>query len=78
VVIAGDFNTRRRPSPVINRLREAGFRQAAGSEKSTSARGAALDWIFVRGPLTFREGSVLSDVEASDHYPLKVQLSIKR
>lgn len=78
VVIAGDFNTRRRPSPVISRLQEAGFRQAAGSEKSTSARGAALDWIFVRGPLTFREGSVLSDVKASDHYPLKVRLSIKR
>jgi len=76
IIIGGDFNTRARPSPVIERLSEAGFRQAAGSDTTTSRRGAALDWIFVRGGVTFNEGEVLYDVQASDHYPLKVRLSI--
>jgi endonuclease/exonuclease/phosphatase family metal-dependent hydrolase len=78
IIVAGDFNTRSRPSPVIARLLKAGFAQAAGSEKSTSARGAALDWIFVRGVSDYRDGAVLHDVHASDHYPLTVQLSMGR
>jgi endonuclease/exonuclease/phosphatase family metal-dependent hydrolase len=76
IVVAGDLNTSGRDSPVITRLREAGFRDAIGGQSVTSKRGAVLDWIFVRGPAGFRDGAVHQDVQASDHYPLTVNLSL--
>jgi endonuclease/exonuclease/phosphatase (EEP) superfamily protein YafD len=53
VILAGDFNTSSHDSPVVKRLAEAGFRNAIGEEKVvvTSLRGAAIDWIFARGPM---------------------------
>ena len=73
VVVAGDFNTRTSAAPAAAALRAAGFRMAVGGAVTTR-RGAALDWIFVRGPLTFDGGRIEDTVEASDHYPLTVRL----
>ncbi len=74
VVIAGDFNVSGPSSPVIRAILDSGFSAAVGGE-ATTLRGAALDWIFVRGDLRFTEGGVLRETRASDHYPLKVTLS---
>ncbi len=73
VLLAGDLNTRRPDSPAIHALLKAGFQRAVGQEVTTS-RGAALDWIFVRGPLSFTNGTVHRQVRASDHYPLTGQI----
>jgi len=72
VVIAGDFNTA--STSLIGRIEEAGFQGAIKSPAITTKRGKILDWIFVRGRLSFRNGRVHSDVRASDHYPLTVDL----
>jgi endonuclease/exonuclease/phosphatase family metal-dependent hydrolase len=69
ILIAGDFNTRRTSTPAIAALLQAGFRMAVGQQVTTT-RGSALDWIFVRGPLTFEKGAIHSDTKASDHFPL--------
>jgi len=77
VILAGDFNTSSHDSPVVKRLAEAGFRNIIGEEKVvvTSLRGAAIDWIFVRGPIRFENGKVLHhEIVASDHYPLSVSI----
>jgi endonuclease/exonuclease/phosphatase family metal-dependent hydrolase len=76
IVLAGDLNTRRANSPVIGALLQAGFRKAVGNEITTS-RGAALDWVFVRGPLDFANGVIHRDVQASDHFPLTVQIKFE-
>jgi endonuclease/exonuclease/phosphatase family metal-dependent hydrolase len=73
VLVAGDLNTRKNNSPAVGALLQAGFRKAAGQE-STTMDGKALDWIFVRGPLSFTESTVYRDVRASDHYPLAVRI----
>jgi endonuclease/exonuclease/phosphatase family metal-dependent hydrolase len=73
VVVAGDFNTRVADAPAVKLLRAAGFRQAAGG-RVTTMRGAALDWIFVRGPVVASEGRIHDHVHASDHYPLTARL----
>jgi endonuclease/exonuclease/phosphatase family metal-dependent hydrolase len=75
IVIAGDLNVSGPSSPVIQAVLEAGFRKAVGGEVTT-ARGSALDWVFVRGELGFAEGMVHRDTRASDHYPLTVRLTV--
>ncbi|MCW5979850.1 MAG: endonuclease/exonuclease/phosphatase family protein [Bryobacteraceae bacterium] len=77
IVIAGDLNVASASSPVIQAILEAGFRTAVGGQ-ATTARGAPLDWIFVRGDLGFSDGSVKSEVRASDHYPVTVRISVGR
>jgi endonuclease/exonuclease/phosphatase family metal-dependent hydrolase len=75
IVLAGDLNVEGADSPVIGRMEKAGFRRAAGG-KVTTRRGDPLDWIFVRGPVEARDARILSDVRASDHYPVVVTLSL--
>ena len=75
IVVAGDLNVEGADSPVIGRMEKAGFRRAAGG-KVTTRRGDPLDWIFVRGPVEARDARILSDVRASDHYPVVVTLSL--
>ena len=75
IVIAGDLNVEGASSPVIQAVLQAGFVTALGGEVTT-ARGAPLDWIFVRGGLRFAEGSVRRETRASDHYPLTVRLAV--
>ncbi len=69
ILIAGDFNTRKTSSPVVAALLGAGFHIVVGQQVTTT-RGSALDWIFVRGRLTYEKGAIHRDVNASDHLPL--------
>jgi endonuclease/exonuclease/phosphatase family metal-dependent hydrolase len=75
IVIAGDLNTRAPTPPAIAALEKAGFRKAVGGQVTT-VRGAPLDWIFVRGPVSFSEGTVHKDVRASDHFPLSLRIQL--
>ncbi|HSW48719.1 MAG TPA: endonuclease/exonuclease/phosphatase family protein, partial [Bryobacteraceae bacterium] len=75
ILIAGDLNTRKPSSPVVAALLQEGFRMAVG-DQVTTARGAALDWIFIRGPVSFEEGLIHRDVRVSDHFPLSVLIRL--
>jgi endonuclease/exonuclease/phosphatase family metal-dependent hydrolase len=75
VILAGDLNTKVRSSPVIPRLRQAGYRSAFGDRKvRTHIIIGALDWIFARGPIQFDGPRVLRDAHASDHFPVSVEV----
>lgn len=75
LLVAGDLNTREDDSPVVRALLDAGFRTAAGGEVTTR-RGAALDWVFVRGPVEAEGAVVHRDEGASDHYPITFRLRL--
>ncbi len=76
IILAGDLNTQRRPSPLWERLVRTGFRTAAGDgSTSTTPKGESLDWIFVRGPIRSEMPAVHRDVPASDHFPLTVHVT---
>jgi endonuclease/exonuclease/phosphatase family metal-dependent hydrolase len=71
VIVAGDLNTKTRGSPVIPRLKQAGYRSAFGDKKfRTHVIIGALDWIFVRGPIEFQDARVIRGAHASDHFPI--------
>lgn len=73
VIVAGDLNTRLRPSPLITRIDQAGFRNALGKRGvPTILKGGFFDWIFACGPIEFEGGRVHREIVASDHYPLPV------
>ncbi len=75
VIIAGDFNTMSRFSPVIPRLQDAGYRSAFGDRRvRTHVIYGALDWVFVRGDVKFEEPRVLRELHASDHDAIEVAL----
>jgi endonuclease/exonuclease/phosphatase family metal-dependent hydrolase len=75
VIVAGDLNTKIRTSPVIPRLRQAGYRSAFGDRKvRTHIIIGALDWIFARGPIQFQDPRVLGGAHASDHFPISVEV----
>ncbi|HWB97427.1 MAG TPA: endonuclease/exonuclease/phosphatase family protein [Bryobacteraceae bacterium] len=76
VLIAGDFNTRKPSPPAVQVLLDAGYRKVAGGEITTT-HGTALDWIFVRGPIEFSEGTVHHDVHASDHFPVTAHIRLR-
>ena len=77
VIVAGDLNTKIRTSPVVPRLREAGYRSAFGDRKvRTHVIIGALDWIFARGPIQFDDPQVLRDAHASDHFPISVEAKL--
>jgi endonuclease/exonuclease/phosphatase family metal-dependent hydrolase len=77
VIVAGDLNTKTRTSPVIPRLREAGYRSAFGDRKvRTHIIIGDLDWIFARGPIQFDDPQVLRDAHASDHFPISVEAKL--
>jgi endonuclease/exonuclease/phosphatase family metal-dependent hydrolase len=77
VIVAGDLNTKTGTSPVIPRLRQAGYRSAFGDRKvRTHIIIGALDWIFARGPIQFEDPRVLRDAHASDHFPIAVEVRL--
>ena len=77
VIVAGDLNTKIRTSPVIPRLRQAGYRSAFGDRKvRTHIIIGALDWVFARGPIQFGDPQVLRDAHASDHFPISVEIRL--
>ena len=74
VIVAGDLNTKIRTSPVIPRLKQAGYRSAFGDRKvRTHIIVGALDWIFARGPIQFEDPQVFPKAHASDHFPISVE-----
>ena len=75
VIVAGDLNTKTRGSPVVPRLRAAGYRSAFGERKvRTHIIIGALDWIFARGPIQFHDASVIRGAGASDHFPISAEV----
>lgn len=79
VIIAGDMNTRVQPSPCIDLLEGAGFRNViSGPAGDTKVGGGKLDWVFGRGQFRCERGRVHRDTLASDHYPVSVQLNFPR
>ena len=75
VIVAGDLNTMHRHSPLIARLRAAGYRSCFGERRiRTHILIGALDWIFVRGPVACEGAEVHRDFHASDHFPISAQL----
>lgn len=74
VIVAGDLNTKTRTSPVIPRLRQAGYRSAFGDRKvRTHMIIGDLDWIFARGAIQFEDPRVYPEAHASDHFPISVE-----
>jgi endonuclease/exonuclease/phosphatase family metal-dependent hydrolase len=74
-IIGGDLNTKYFPSVFLHKLEHAGFRSATGERiERTHTIAMALDWIFVRGPITVEDGRVRRDVRGSDHYPVYAEL----
>jgi len=75
VIIAGDLNTKTRGSPVIPRLREAGYRSCFGDRRPrTHIIIGALDWVFVRGPVGCGDAEVRRDFHSSDHFAITADL----
>ena len=75
VIIAGDLNTKSRRSPLIARLREAGYSSCFGERRiRTHIWIGALDWIFVRGTVECAESQVHRGIHASDHFPITAEL----
>jgi endonuclease/exonuclease/phosphatase family metal-dependent hydrolase len=75
VIVAGDLNTMSRHSPLFPRMREAGYSSCFGERRiRTHIIIGALDWIFVRGPITCEGAEVHSDFHASDHFPISAEL----
>src|ERR1035438_6441858 len=77
VIVAGDLNTMSRHSPLFPRMREAGYSSCFGERRiRTHIIIGALDWIFVRGPITCEGAEVHSDFHASDHFPISAELHL--
>ncbi len=75
IIVAGDLNTLSRNSPVIPRLRQAGYSSCFGDRHvRTHVIIGALDWIFVRGPISCEGAEVRRDFHASDHFPISAEL----
>lgn len=75
VIVAGDLNTKSRHSPLIARMREAGYRSCFGDRRlRTHIIIGALDWIFVRGPVDCTEAAVRRDFQGSDHFAISAHL----
>ncbi|HVT95788.1 MAG TPA: endonuclease/exonuclease/phosphatase family protein [Bryobacteraceae bacterium] len=74
IVLAGDLNTKYYPSLFARVMDRAGFVNCLGGVARTHVFAGALDWIFVRGPVTAEEGRVFRDVHGSDHFPLLARI----
>jgi endonuclease/exonuclease/phosphatase family metal-dependent hydrolase len=76
-IIAGDINSKYFPSVFLRKMEKAGFRSVLGERiERTHVIAMALDWIFVRGPFSFDEGTVQRSAKGSDHYPITASLKL--
>jgi endonuclease/exonuclease/phosphatase family metal-dependent hydrolase len=77
-LIGGDINSKYFPSVFLRRMEKAGFHSALGERiERTHKLAMALDWIFVRGPLTLDEGAVDRAVKGSDHFPVAALMHMR-
>jgi endonuclease/exonuclease/phosphatase family metal-dependent hydrolase len=77
-IIGGDLNSKYFPSLMLHRLEREGFQSALGNKiERTHTIMMALDWIFIRGPFTWQNGTVRRDLKGSDHYPIYATLTPK-
>ncbi|HLG95254.1 MAG TPA: endonuclease/exonuclease/phosphatase family protein [Bryobacteraceae bacterium] len=75
VIIAGDFNTKSRRSPLIARLNQAGYQSCFGDRRlRTHIFIGALDWVFLRGPIQAEDARVVRGAHASDHFPISLEV----
>jgi endonuclease/exonuclease/phosphatase family metal-dependent hydrolase len=75
VMVAGDLNTMYRHSPLIARMRQAGYTSCFGGRRiRTHILIGALDWVFVKGRMTCDDAEVHRDFHASDHFPISAEL----
>ena len=75
VIVAGDFNTMSRHSPLIDRLNQSGYRSCFGNQRiRTHIIIGALDWVFLRGPIQADDARVIRDAHASDHFPIELEV----
>ena len=71
IIIAGDFNTKYRPSLFVRRFKRDGFRNCLGkSQRRTHKLIGTLDWIFANGKIDVKGGQVHQNIKGSGHYPL--------
>ncbi len=78
VLISGDLNNKVPWSPIIPRLRQAGYRSALGDRKvRTHVIVGSIDWIFVRGPGQLEDGQVHREDHGSDHFPVLARLRME-
>lgn len=81
IVIAGDFNMDLSHTTGSDVLLQARFssafpnRPARTTPGSILERGRPIDWIFTRGRVRSNRAFVHTSVNASDHFPLSVQLT---
>ncbi len=74
-ILAGDFNSKYFPHFFRDKLAADGFTSATGHDvPRTHLVVGALDWIWVRGPVTVSEGQVRHDISGSDHLPIEAVL----
>ncbi len=75
LIVAGDFNTKTRRSPLIASLNQAGFRSCFGGRRlRTHIIMGDLDWVFLRGPIQAEDARVIRDAHASDHFPIALEV----
>jgi endonuclease/exonuclease/phosphatase family metal-dependent hydrolase len=55
-------------------LAESALSLVTGAEPRGNDR--SIDWVLVRGPLSFERGRVHADVDASDHYPVSAEIAL--
>jgi len=83
VLIAGDFNFDLRQPDVTAAISALQFENAFGEAHPYTAqgrfdRGLSIDFILTRSPLNSRDPKVVTSVDASDHFPLTLTLSLNR
>ena len=77
IIIGGDLNTLYSTRTVRDRLEQAGFRNCFGDRTvRTHILYGALDYIFVKGPLTCDQATVLRGTNGSDHDPVAARLTL--
>ncbi len=74
LIVAGDFNTKCHPSPLVQRLKEAEFRDAVDLP-GQPIQDSRLGCVFVRGCIHASEGKVHDQARASDHFAVSAVLS---
>lgn len=78
VVIAGDLNSYHTPSPLTKYLLHSGFEDACDGSwhHGTKPNGKKLDWIFIRGKISYTNSQIHYETKASDHYPISTTLTL--